>query len=169
MRLIAAVDKNWGIGLRGRLLTQIREDQLRFRRLTMGKVVVMGRKTFESIQGGRPLPGRRSFVLSADPDFAPRSMEQAPVQVFRSLDALKKALEVYAPEDVFVIGGETMYRQLLPLCDEAEITYIDYAYEADAYCPDLDADPAWKLVSESDEQISFNLEYYYRTYIRERV
>lgn len=166
MILIAAVDRNWSIGYRGKLLVQIPADQQIFRNETMGKIIVMGRKTFESIQGGRPLPGRTSFVLSADPEFQPRSGANGSVKVFRSAEALKEELEKYGPEEVYLIGGGQMYHQFLPLCQKAEITWIDYAYDADTRCPDLDKSPEWKLVRESEEQIYFSLEYYFRTYER---
>ena len=166
MILIAAVDRNWSIGYRGKLLVQIPADQQIFRNETMGKIVVMGRKTYESIQGGRPLPGRTSFVLSADESFAPRSERSGAVRVFRTPEALCEAIAGYGPEDVYLIGGGSMYERFLPLCHRAEITWIDYAYDADTRCPNLDASPEWEKVRESEEQTYFSLEYYFRTYER---
>lgn len=169
MILIAAVDRNWAIGQGGKLLVQIPADQQLFRTETMGKIIVMGRKTFESIQGGRPLPGRTSYVLSIDPSFSPRSMTGAPVKVFRSPEGLKKAILEQDPEDVYLIGGGSMYREFLPLCHKADITWINYAYHADTWCPNLEQASDWQMTMESEEQIYFDLEYYFRRYERIRM
>jgi len=160
MNLIAAVDKNWAIGNRGQLLVSIPQDQKRFREMTLGKVVVMGRKTLESLPGGRPLHGRKNLVLTRDAGFQVKG-----ALVCHSREEVLKALAVYPSEDIYVIGGESIYKEFLPLCDTAYVTWIDFAYEADTFLPDLDRDPAWRLAEESEEQTCFDLCYTYRKYV----
>lgn len=159
MNLIAAVDKNWAIGMNNKLLVHISDDLKRFRRMTIGKVVVMGRKTLESFPGGQPLKDRINIVLSKDVTYQPEG-----VIAVHSMEELTGELQNYKSEDVYVIGGESIYRQLLEQCDTAYITKIDYVYQADAWFPNLDQMDAWQLVEESEEQTYFDLEYYFVTY-----
>lgn len=159
MNLIAAVDKNWAIGMNNRLLVHISDDLKRFRRMTIGKVVVMGRKTLESFPGGQPLKDRINIVLSKDVTYQPEG-----VIAVHSMEELSGELQKYKSEDVYVIGGESVYRQLLEQCDTAYITKIVYAYQADAWFPNLDQMDAWQIVEESEEQTYFDLEYYFVTY-----
>lgn len=159
MNLIAAVDKNWAIGMDNKLLVRIPDDMKRFRQMTIEKVVVMGRKTLESFPGGRPLKGRVNIVLSKDRNYQPKD-----VIVVHSMEELSVELKKYKSEDIFVIGGESIYRQLLDECDTAYITKIDYAYQADAWFPNLDEEDAWQVEEESVEQTYFDLEYYFITY-----
>ena len=140
MNLIVAVDKNWAIGYGNKLLVSIPQDMKFFRETTSGKVVVMGRKTLESFPGGQPLKKRTNIVLTGNPN--------------------------YPAEDVYVIGGESVYRALLPYCDKAYVTRIDHAYLADTYFPNLDEDPEWKMTKVSDEQTYFDLEYVFTIYER---
>lgn len=157
MNLIAAVDQNWAIGKNGDQLCYIPADLKRFQALTTGHAVILGRKTLATFPGGRPLKNRRNLVLSRNPDFAPEGAE-----VFRDLDSLLDA----APEDAFVIGGESVYRALLAHCDRAYITKIRRAWPADAYFPDLDADPAWAVIQEGEELEQDGLTFRYVTYER---
>ena len=136
MNVIVCADQNWGIGREGDLLVRISADLKRFKALTLGHPVILGRKTLATFPGGRPLPGRRNLVLSRDPDFHPEGVE-----VFRDVEGLITA----APEDTFVIGGGEVYRQLLPWCGTAYVTRLAEAYPADARFPDLDGDPAWQI------------------------
>ena len=136
MNVIVCADRDWGIGREGDLLVRISADLRRFKALTLGHPVILGRKTQATFPGGRPLPGRRNLVLSRDPDFHPQGVE-----VFRDVESLAAA----APEDSFVIGGGEVYRQLLPWCGTAYVTRLAEAYPADAWFPDLDRDPAWQL------------------------
>lgn len=161
MNLIAAVDQNWAIGHENRLLVRIPADQKMFRQETSGKVVLMGRKTLESFPNGLPLKNRTNIVLTRD-----MSYHVEGVKIVHSVEEALEAVSAYAPEDVYCIGGDSVYRQMLPYCDTAYITKIDFAYEADAWFPDLDKDPAWSLVSESEEQTYFDLEYRYLKYER---
>ncbi len=164
MNLIAAVDRNWAIGREGRLLVSVPGDRETFRRETVGKAVIMGRKTLESLPGGQPLSKRTNIVLSRDPRYCVKG-----AAVCRSVEEALDAVKDFPADQVFVIGGQETYEAFLPYCDTAYITYIDYVYQADAYLRDLDRDPRWELAAESDEMTYFNLCYTYRRYVRRPV
>ena len=157
MNLIVAVDKNWAIGKDGDQLVYLSEDLKRFKALTTGHPVILGRKTLATFPGGRPLKGRRNLILSRNTDFAPEGAE-----VFSDVETLRAA----APEDAFVIGGASVYRQLLPWCDTAYVTKIDRAFPADCHFPDLDQDPEWEQVEESAPLEQDGIVYRYVTYRR---
>ena len=159
MNIIAAVDKNWAIGNKNALLVKIPRDQKLFMEMTTGKVVVMGRNTLESLPQKQPLKNRTNIILSSDKSYTVKG-----AVVVHSLEELFEELKQYPDDDVFVAGGEAVYRQLLPYCDTAHITKIDYSYEADAYFPKLDELPEWELVADSEEQTYFDLEYYFLQY-----
>ncbi|MCC8028776.1 MAG: dihydrofolate reductase [Lachnospiraceae bacterium] len=159
MNLIAAVDKNWAIGLNNKLLVQIPDDMKFFRGTTTGKVVVMGRKTLESFPNQRPLPNRVNIVLTQD-----RSYKVKDAVIVHSMDELHEELRNYPSEDIYVIGGESIYRQLVDACSVAHITKINYSYEADAWFPNLDEKPEWQITADSEEQTYFDLEYYFYRY-----
>ena len=159
MNLIVAVDKNWAIGFDNKLLVSIPDDMKFFRDTTMGKVVVMGRKTLESFPGGKPLKGRTNIVITSNSDF-----QRQGVICVHHIDELHQELEKYDTNDVYVIGGESVYRLLLPECKVAHVTKINFAYQADAYFPNLDEDKDWKITADSEEQTYFNLEYFYHKY-----
>ena len=163
MNLIAAVDKNWAIGLNNKLLVSIPEDMKFFRKTTTGKVVVMGRKTLESFPNGLPLKNRVNIVLTSDKNYKVKD-----AIIVHSMDALLEELKNYNSEDIYVIGGESIYRQMVDMCDVAHITKIDYAYEADSYFPNLDEDPQWHVAAESEEQTYFDLEYKFVRYERNK-
>ena len=135
MNLIAAVDKNWAIGRNNKLLVSIPDDMKFFRETTTGKVVVMGRKTLESFPGKKPLKNRVNIVLTGD-----RSYQADGAVIVHDMEELHEELKKYPSEDIYVIGGESIYKQLLDECDVAHITKIDFAYEADAWyqCNDTD-------------------------------
>ncbi len=142
MRAIVSVTSDWAIGCEGRLLVRNKADMRRFVELTMGGTVLMGRTTFESFPGGA-LKGRRNVVLTRQEGYA------APgVETFSSADAACAALADTDPDTVWLIGGESVYRALLPLCDRVFVTKNDTLLPADAYFPDLDADDAWEVESE---------------------
>lgn len=159
MNLIAAVDKNWGIGYENKLLVSIPDDMKFFREVTTGNVVVMGRKTLESFPGGSPLKNRTNIVLSRNPGFAPKG-----VIVVHDPEELKEELKKYDSSDIYVVGGESIFSLLLDWCDTAYITRIDYSYRADAHFPNLDERPEWEAVTASDEQTYFDLEYKFYKY-----
>lgn len=161
MNLIVAVDKNWSIGNQGQLLVSIPEDKRLFREETLGKVIVMGRKTLESLPGKQPLYGRVNIVLTKNPDYKVKG-----AIVCHSFLEVMEELGKYEENDCFIIGGQSMYEQFLPLCNIAHVTYIDYLYNADTHFPNLDQDSEWEMTRESDEQTYFNLCYTYRLYER---
>ena len=123
--------------------------------------LVMGRKTLESFPNGLPLKNRTNIVLTHD-----HTYKVPGAVVVHDMDELHEELKKYDSEDIYVIGGETIYRQLLDECDVAHITKIDYAYDADAYFPNLDEDPEWEMTKISDEQTYFDLEYVFTIYER---
>lgn len=161
MNLIAAVDQNWAIGKNNKLLVSIPDDMKFFRTTTTGHVVVMGRKTLESFPNQRPLPNRTNIVLTSDKNYTVKD-----AIVVNSLDELKAELAKYESDDIYIIGGESIYRQLVDECSVAYITKIDYAYDADAYFPNLEEKNEWKLTGQSDEQTYFDLTYYFNKYER---
>lgn len=132
-----------------------------FRETTIGKVVVMGRKTLESFPNGMPLKKRTNIVLTHD-----KAYKIPDAILVHSMEELHEELKKYPSEDIYVIGGETIYKQLLDECDVAHITKIDYEFEADAYFPNLDELPDWKITQDSEEQTYFDLEYYFYKYER---
>lgn len=161
MNMIVAVDENWAIGNKGDLLVRIPADHKMFRQETLGKVVVLGRKTMDTFPGGLPLKGRTNIVLTRNPEY---NIKDA--IVVHSVDELLEVLKDYNSEDVYIIGGDSVYRQMLPYCDTAHVTRIDRAYEADAYFPDLDASGEWKITADSDEQTYFDTTYHFLKYER---
>lgn len=159
MNLIANVDNNWAIGKNNQLLVRIPADMKFFRETTTGKVVVMGRKTLESFPNGQPLKNRTNIVLTHD-----KSYQVKDAIVVYSMEELQEELEKYASGDIYIIGGESIYRQLVDACNVAHITKVDYAYDADAYFPNLDEKPEWQVTQDSEEQTYFDLIYHFYKY-----
>lgn len=159
MNLIVAVDENWAIGNKERLLVSIPKDHKMFREETTGKVVVLGRKTLETFPQGQPLKNRTNIILSKDSKYQVKD-----AIIVHSIEELLERLGAYDSQDVYIIGGESVYRQMLPYCDTAVVTKIAHAYEADAYFPNLDEDPEWELVAEGEEETYFDLEYRFVRY-----
>ncbi len=159
MNLIVSADKHWSIGKNGRPLVNIPAERQLLLKETAGKVVVMGRKTLETLPGGQPLGGRTNVVLSADLSFKARG-----AVVCRSMEETLAYLEEFDPKDIYILGGESIYRQFLPYCDTAHVTYIDYTYSADTHFSNLDQDPSWEMAAESEEQTYFDLCYTFRMY-----
>ncbi|MBQ3975139.1 MAG: dihydrofolate reductase [Lachnospiraceae bacterium] len=163
MNLIVAVDRNWGIGYKGQLLVSIPNDHKMFRKETLNKVIVYGRKTLETFPLSQPLDRRTNIILSRNPDYQVRG-----AVVVHSIEELLKELEKYDSEDIYIIGGESIYRQMLPWCDTVHVTMIDYAYQADAFFPDLDKDPEWEITADSEEQTYFDIPYTFVRYSRKK-
>ena len=158
MKVIVAVDQKWAIGRDGEQLLYLSEDLRRFKAMTLGHPVILGRKTLATFPGGRPLKGRRNLILSRDPGFAPKEAE-----VFRDLDSLLAA----APEDAFVVGGASVYAALLDKCDTAYVTKISGRFPvADCFFPDLDALSEWRVVEEGPELEEEGVRFRYVTYQR---
>lgn len=161
MNLIVAVDENWAIGLKNNLLVRIPSDQKFFRQETTGKVVVLGRKTLETFPGGLPLKNRTNIILSKDENYKVKD-----AIVVHSIPELLEELKQYDSKDVYIIGGESIYRQMLPYCDTAHVTKIYHTYEADTYFPNLDELPEWEITASSEEQTYFDLEFEFIKYER---
>ncbi|MCR4989981.1 MAG: dihydrofolate reductase [Lachnospiraceae bacterium] len=161
MNLIVAVDEKWAIGNKGNLLIRIPADHKMFAQETTGKVVVLGRKTLETFPQGLPLKNRTNIILSSDRNYSVKD-----AIIVHDLDELKEELKKYKSEDVYVIGGQSVYEQLEPWCDTAHVTKIDHIYEADAYFPNLDKSPEWEIALTSDEQNYFDLTYHFVKYVR---
>ncbi|MBR1797112.1 MAG: dihydrofolate reductase [Clostridiales bacterium] len=161
MIAIAAVDENWAIGNKGDLLISIPEDQKGvFRKYTAGNTVVFGRKTLMTFPGERLLPKRVNIILTRNKLFAKEG-----AVILHDKEELKTYEEEHPEEKIFLIGGESVYKTMLDLCDEAIITYIHKTFEADAYFPNLDEDPEWILdreeeTIESEVGVSFNVRFY---------
>ena len=161
MKAILAADKNWGIGYNNQLLVSIPSDMKFFRQTTTGKVVVMGRKTLESFPNGMPLKNRTNIVLTGNQNYQVKD-----AVVVHSEDELMDELEKYDTDDIFVIGGESVYRMMLPHCDTVYVTKIDRAFQADTFFPDLDEMDEWVMTEESEEQTCFDLEFCFTKYER---
>ena len=161
MKAIVAVDKNWAIGYQNKLLVSIPADMRFFKQETTGKVVVMGKRTLESFPGGRPLKNRINICLTSDKNFT-----DPDAIILHSIDEVLEKVKEYNTDDVYVIGGESIYRQLLPYCSLVHVTKIDYAYQADSYFPDLDGMNEWEITGESDENTYYDLEYSFVRYER---
>ena len=161
MNLIVAVDKNWAIGNKNKLLVSIPEDMKFFRTKTTGNVCVMGKNTLLSFPGQKPLKNRVNIVLTHDKTFKADG-----AVIVHSIDQVMNEIKKYNTEDVYVIGGESIYRQMLPYVNRAYVTYIDYEYQADTYIENLDKSEDFRLIEESDEQTYFDVEYYFRIYER---
>ena len=161
MKAILAADKNWGIGYNNRLLVSTPSDMKFFRQTTTGKVVVMGRKTLESFPNGMPLKNRTNIVLTGNQNYQVKD-----AVIVHSEDELMEELKKYDTDDIYVIGGESVYRMMLPYCDTAYVTKIDRAFQADTFFPNLDEMDEWEMTEESEEQTCFDLEFCFTKYER---
>lgn len=159
MNMIVAVDSNWAIGSKNDLLIRIPADHKFFREETTGKVVVLGRKTLETFPGGLPLKNRTNIILSKDKEYQVKD-----AIVVHSIEELLEELKQYDTKEVYIIGGESVYTQMLPYCDVAHVTKIEHTYDADAYFPNLDEKSEWMITGDSDEQIYFDIPYYFYRY-----
>ena len=161
MNIIVAVDKNWAIGYQNKLLNSIPEDMKFFRETTTGNVVVMGRKTLESFPNGRPLKNRTNVVITRQKDY-----EVPGADVVHSVEEALEYLKDFKSENIYVIGGASIYEQMLPYCDVAHVTVMDYAYQADTWFPNLDEMDDFVVAADSEEKTYFDLEYCFKMYVR---
>lgn len=159
MKAIVAVDNHWAIGNKGSLLVRIPMDQKRFREITMGHIVVLGRKTLSTFPNGLPLQGRTNIVLSRNPNLKVKG-----AVIVHSKEELLTELKNYPSEEIFIIGGGDIYGMMLPYCDAVHVTKIDYRYEADTYFPNLDQMPEWSMTEEGEENTYFDLEFTFCKY-----
>jgi len=160
--IIVAVSDDWGIGMNNELLWHIPEDLKRFKKLTMGKTIIMGKRTWESLPR-RPLPGRKNIVLTDIPD----ECIDGSVTAYSIEDALSKCVQ---DEEIFVIGGGMVYRQFMPIADRLYITHVHKKAPADVWFPKIDR-RKWKII-EKEECISEDenrIPYTYVVYGRKRI
>lgn len=160
MKLIACVDLNWAIGYKGDLLFHIPEDLALFKELTYGHVIVYGSNTLKTFPNGKPLSGRVNVMLST------KAFGMDNLIVANNIEELHSALQCFNDEEIFVVGGESVYTQLLPWCTEAYITTVlSRAQHADAYCPNLDSDPEWTLIAHASKHDD-KYNYFFCRYVR---
>lgn len=150
--LLAAVDRQWGIGYKNQLLFHLSRDMEMFRKKTIHQIVIMGRKTFESLPGGKPLQDRENIVLSRKKDW--QNVYEKPGHCFRVFHSVREAVDYVNDDtrDVFVIGGAEIYKQFLPFASAACITKINAQRQADCFFPDLERYQNWVRISESGIQ-----------------
>ncbi len=159
MILVMAVDAKWAIGYKGDMLTRIPEDLKHFKEMTMGGVLVMGRKTFDATGA---LPGRETIIVS-------RSLkEMQGAHIAHSLDDLREMIkEKFSDKKIFLVGGASLIDQLIDEVDEAEITFIKKDFEPyDTVMRNLDEDEAFELVQTSEEYAYQDMKFEYRRYKR---
>lgn len=159
MKAILSADRNWGIGNGNKLLVSIPSDMKFFRQTTTGKVVVMGRKTLESFPNGQPLKNRINIVLTGNKDYTAKG-----AVIVHSQEELLDTLKQYDTEDIYIIGGESVYRMMLPYCDTVFVTKIDRTFQADTFFPNLDEMEEWEMTEEGEEQTCFDLEFRFTKY-----
>lgn len=158
MDLVVNVAENWGIGKDGDQLVYISEDLKRFRQLTTGKTVILGRRTLATFPGGRPLKNRTNLILSGSVS------EVAGAEVFPHLPALMERLKGETSESISVIGGASVYKALLPYCDTAYVTKTYEDYQADTFFPNLDALDNWHIHETSEMMEEQGIRFQYITY-----
>ena len=160
MDAIVAVYSDWGIGCGGTQPIVVKEDRRHFREVTGSAAVIVGRRTLADFPGGRPLKGRRNVVLT-------RSLTEIPGA--ETASDVEAALGLVRDEpEVFVIGGESVYRAMLPYVDRVFVTKIDACPPSDAYFPNLDADADWTVTQRGGEKEQDGLRYEFITYERTR-
>jgi dihydrofolate reductase len=160
MKAIAAVDANWGIGMNGRLLARLPADLKRFREITTGNVIVVGRETLESFPGKKPLPHRTTVCLTRNRDY------KADCVIAHSMDECLKYLSEFSRGDIYIAGGESVYAQFLPYCDCCLITKMEASLRADRFFINLDNSEEFKLESESEAICENGITYRFMEYRR---
>lgn len=158
MIAIVAADQRWGIGNNNKIPWKLHGDMKFFRETTIGHTVVLGRKTLKSFPNGKPLPNRRHCVLTTG------EWHDSDVEIYHSIDGLLDALKPV--DDVYVIGGASVYAQLLPYCDTVLVTRILRRFDTDTSFPNLDHDAAWNIVDESDIHQENGIKYLFAEYKR---
>ncbi len=166
MNLLASADLDWGIGNKGQLLFRVKADMQNVKNRTTGKVIVMGRGTFDSLPNGKPLPNRLNIVLTRSNLAQVALYPPEQLQIYADIPTLLQALKAFAPQDIFVFGGQSIYEQLLPYCNTAYITQFYARAPHDAALPRFDLSPAWRLSSRSERQCENGLEFSFDVYER---
>ncbi|MCH5266724.1 MAG: dihydrofolate reductase [Lachnospiraceae bacterium] len=164
MNLIVCVDSHWGIGKQGKLLVDIPEDKHFFKDKTMGGVVLGGRKTMESLPGNAPLSGRKNILLTHKQEYSFGNAE-----VVHSVEEALESLKNVPTEQVYIIGGGTVYEAFLPYCECAYLTKVDCICQADTFFPNLDAREDWEVVRKSDTKTYAGMDYWFVTYHKRKM
>lgn len=159
MKIIVAVTKNWGIGCRGNLLFNIPEDMKFFRETTLNKIVIMGHNTLKSMPNGKPLKDRVNIVISTD-----NSLEIDGAIVCNSVAETLEKVKDYNTDNVFVIGGQTVYEQFLDYCKIALITKIEESIDADTFFPNIDEMPNWRQIAMSEANYHEDIKFRFTIY-----
>jgi dihydrofolate reductase len=162
MNCIVAVDNNFAIGKNNNLLFHIPADLKSFKKATTGKIVVMGKNTLLSFPNKQPLPNRTNIVLST-------TLNRQDCIICHSLASLWKLLKNYNSDDIFIIGGELIYKELLPYCSKAYITKILTTGKGNKFFPNIDKMDNWQLISQSSKQNYEGLDYYFCQYENKNV
>ncbi len=163
MRAIVAVDEKWGIGKEGKLLTHIPGDLHFFKEKTLGKIVIMGRETLESLPGAKPLPGRRNIVLTRNKEY------QVDCEVCYSKEELFNKLKGEDPENIYIIGGELVYHQFLPYYHQIYVTKMEGDFQAEKFFDNLDENDSFEMVWESDPHEENGVRYKFTEYVKRRL
>lgn len=164
MKAIVAVDNNWGIGKDNDLLCYLPKDLRRFKQKTYGNIVVMGRKTLESLPNGKSLPDRYNIVLTNNKEYTNKDVLIS--NSIPDLLAYSWLIKIMKGVETYVIGGQSIYEQLLPECDTVYVTKINHTFKADRSFPNLDEMEEWYIADKSEMQNEGGLEYRYVTYKR---
>jgi dihydrofolate reductase len=159
MNVIVAVDNNWGIGCQNKLLYSIPEDMQFFKEKTDGKVVIMGLLTLLSLPNSKPLKNRVNIILSD------KEVSAEGAVVCSSVEQVLTEAAKHNPDDVYVIGGQSVYETFLPHYTRAFITKVNASAEADRFFPNIEKLDGWELVSESEVKNHGGLEYKFCEYI----
>lgn len=160
MNMIVAVDRQWGIGKDNGLLASLPGDMKYFKDKTLGKAVLMGRKTLESLPGQKGLPKRENFVMTSNENF-----EAERCEIIHDEQEVSDLIKKYG-DDLFLIGGATMYNKYYKFCDKLYITKIDAILSADTFITNIDKDPNFKIISESEPIEENDLIYRFVVYKR---
>ena len=160
---IVAIANNNVIGKDNKLIWHLPEDLKRFKQITTGKNIIMGRKTFESLKEKSPLYGRKNIVLTTN-----KSYDAKGAVVCASVEEVLDAVKDYDDNDIYVIGGGEIYKEFLPYCDVAHITKIDYKYDADTYLENLDKNSEWHITANSEEKTYFDIVYEFVKYEKKK-
>ena len=163
---IVCVDKNWGIGGNGDLLVHIPEDMQFFKKMTDGNMIIMGRKTYDSLQV-KPLPNRINCVVTSNIDDKNCLEIRKKYTICVNMETAKMMLEdsSFTPQDIYIIGGASIYKELLPYCEYAHVTKVFNSYDnADTYFPNIDNMSEWELLNAREIKEYNGIKYQFCTY-----
>lgn len=166
-KIIACINNKRCIGKNGRLLYHIHNDMQNFRRMTMGNVVIMGRKTFESLPNQEPLPGRINIILSSDPNYCIETNkikgDETEVYIVHTIEDIRDLCQMFPEKEHFLIGGATLFSHFIydGLVDEVRLTVVDDDETGDAFFPICNEETGWKKYFETAQQEEDGIKYRY--------